>query len=101
MVTGIFMISCGAFIAVASLWAAWRLGHRGRPSSRFGWGGFLFGLGLILHGVAYLTANRQPLGVVLALCSATATVTGTVLLVRFRPAIHLRRKRAKLPPLNT
>ncbi|KOV58622.1 hypothetical protein [Streptomyces sp. MMG1121] len=102
MISAVFL-GAGALVFLAS--GAWLVRHqrRRRADTRAGWGAIAIGLGQLLHGVGSLTGDRQPLGVILAACSAVFGIGGAVLVVRAGRTFRNGRgggKRRKLPPLH-
>ncbi|MFD8813080.1 hypothetical protein ACFV23_16725 [Streptomyces sp. NPDC059627] len=103
------------FIAVTfgvsgAIWLAgggWLVRRQRRRHARTlaGWAALALGVAQLLHAAASLTEDRQPLGLVLALCSAALSVVGYLVLNRDgalgnRRTAWKRRKRRKLPPIR-
>ncbi|EPD63747.1 hypothetical protein [Streptomyces sp. HGB0020] len=68
----VFLVICTWFV---------RRQRRRHADTRAGWGGVVIGLGQLLHGIGSFSGDRQPLGVVLATCSAILGITGAVLVL--------------------
>ncbi|MFE7169345.1 hypothetical protein [Streptomyces sp. NPDC057616] len=75
------VLSAGALVfLVIGTWFV-RRQRRRHADARAGWGAVAIGLGQLLHGIGSLSGNRQPLGVILAACSAAFGIAGAVLVV--------------------
>lgn len=101
MFDAVCLSTSGLVLVTFGSWFVWRQQHR-RADTRAGWGSIAIGLGQLLHGIGSLPGDRQPLGLILALCSAASTLGGAVLVVRASEALRKGRgsgKRRKLPPL--
>ena len=74
-------LSAGALVFLAiGTWFV-RRQRRRHADTRAGWGAVAIGLGQLLHGIGSLSGNRQPLGVILAACSAAFGIGGAVLVL--------------------
>lgn len=92
----------GAICVALGMWFV-RRQHRRRASTLVGWGGLALGGAQLIHAVGSLSRDRQPLGVILAICCAALSMVGYILLARgsdpFRNG-RGGRKRRKLPPIR-
>lgn len=101
MLGAVFLGTSGLIFMAFGAWLV-RRRQRTRADTRAGWGAVAIGLGQLLHGIGTLPGDRQPLDLILALCSATSSVCGAVLVARTGEALRKSRrgKRRKLPPLR-
>ncbi|MCX3063200.1 hypothetical protein [Streptomyces beihaiensis] len=94
---------CGAvFCVTGGTWLVLRQRRR-RADTMEGWGVLFIGAGQLMRAVRSLTGDREPLGLILTLLFAAASLTGSILFTR-----GLKRtkygysgwKRRKLPPIR-
>jgi drug/metabolite transporter (DMT)-like permease len=92
----------GAICLVSGMWFVWRQRRR-NASTLAGWGLLSLGVGQLIRAAVSSTGDRQPLGVILAICSAVISGVGYILVAcggaSFRNR-RGRRKRRKLPPIR-
>ncbi|MEU2620350.1 hypothetical protein ABZ642_19855 [Streptomyces sp. NPDC007157] len=92
----------GAICLALGAWFV-RRQRRRHAGTLVGWGGLALGLGQLIRAVASLAGDRQPLGLILAICCAVLSVVGYTLVARapdpFRNG-RGGRKRRKLPPIR-
>jgi drug/metabolite transporter (DMT)-like permease len=92
----------GATCLVLGMWFVWRQRRR-NAGALAGWGVLALGVGQLIRAAGSLTGDRQPLGVVLAICCAVISVVGYILMARGGASFRNRRggrKRRKLPPIR-
>ncbi|MFC9495015.1 MULTISPECIES: hypothetical protein [unclassified Streptomyces] len=92
----------GAICLALGMWFVLRQRRR-RASTLVGWGGLALGVAQLIRAVASLTGDRQPLGVILAICFAALSVVGYILVARGGDTVRNGRggkKRRKLPPIR-
>lgn len=92
----------GAICLALGMWFVWRQRRR-HANTLAGWGVLALGVGQLIRAAGSLTGDRQPLGVILATCSAVVSVVGCILLARGRDTVRNGRggrKRRKLPPVR-
>lgn len=92
----------GATCLAGGLWFAWRQRRR-NASTLAGWGLLAVGIGQLIRATGSLTGDRQPLGVILALCVVAVSVPGNIMVALGRRTSRNgrgTRKRRKLPPIH-
>lgn len=94
--------SSGAICLALGVWLVWRQ-HRRHASTLASWGVLALGVGQLIRAAGSSTGDRQPLGDVLATCSAAISVVGFILVACGRDTVRSSRRgwrRRKLPPIR-
>ncbi|MFG2793761.1 hypothetical protein [Streptomyces sp. NPDC048419] len=102
MIDAVILSTSAMVFVVIGAWFV-RRQRRRHADTRAGWGGLAIGLGQLLHGIGSLRGDRQPLDLILAMCSAALGIGGAVLVVQAGKTLRKGRvtgRRRKLPPLH-